>query len=92
MSPNELRSPFTPFPLQVSDGSSHEIRHAKFCMVLRTRFVPANASIGIPESAEWVEAIDNGEVIPIVQPVSSAGKPTLPEMGRQDKAGLRFPS
>jgi hypothetical protein len=79
MSPNDLlkftrKSPFVPFRLQVSDGTSYEIRHPEFCMVLQTSVVigvPANASTGIPESAEWVDARHIVKAIPLIQPINA---------------------
>jgi len=76
MSLNDLlkftrKSSFVPFRIQVSDGTSYEICHPEFCMVLQTSVVigvPANAATGIPESAEWVDARHIVKAIPLVQP------------------------
>lgn len=76
MSPNDLlkctrMSPFEPFRLQISDGSSYEIRHPEFCMVLQTSVVigtPGNTKNGIPESAVWVDARHIVKVFPLGQP------------------------
>lgn len=77
MSPNDLlkftrKKPFEPFRLVVSDGSTYEIRHPEFCMVLQTSVivgVPANLTSGVPESAEWIDARHILKVIPLGQSV-----------------------
>ena len=77
MSPNDIltftrKKPFQPFRLLVSDGSTYDVRHPEFCMVLQTSVVvgvPGDPATGIPESAEWVDARHIVKVIPLGQAV-----------------------
>jgi len=87
MSPNDLlkftrRQPFEPFRLVVTDGTTYDIRHPEFCMVLQTSVivgVPPNPGTGIPESAEWIDARHILKVIPLGQAVTGGdgGTPTI---------------
>jgi hypothetical protein len=81
MSPNDLlkftrKRPFEPFRLVVSDGTTHDIRHPEFCMVLQASViigVPGAPESGIPESAEWIDARHIVKVIPLTQATPGAG-------------------
>jgi hypothetical protein len=81
MSPSDVlrftrKKPFEPFRIVVSDGSTYEIRHPEFCMVLQTSViigVPGTPTGGIPESAEWIDARHIVKVIPL--------SPASPEAG-----------
>lgn len=87
MSPNDLlrftrREPFEPFRLQVTDGTTYDIRHPEFCMVLQTSVivgVPGNPAGNVPETAEWIDARHIVKVIPLTQ--APAGGDAAPSNG-----------
>ena len=79
MSPNDLltftrKKPFEPFRLVVSDGTTYDIRHPEFCMVLQTSVIvgvpPSPAAGGVPETAEWIDARHIVKVVPLAQSVA----------------------
>lgn len=85
MSPNDIltftrKKPFEPFRIVVSDGSTFEVRHPEFCMVLQTSVivgVPASLISGIPERVEWLDARHIVKLIPLTQtPTGEAAPPT----------------
>jgi hypothetical protein len=82
MSPNDLfdvlhRRPFEPFRIEVSDGSTYEVRHPELVMVGL-----GSISIGIPATGqpkpiyEHVETVSLGHVvklIPLAGPLGGNG-------------------
>ena len=57
----------------VTDGSTYDIPHPEFCMVLQTSVivgVPGDPGSKVPESAEWIDARHIVKVIPLTQPAT----------------------
>jgi hypothetical protein len=86
LSPNDLltftrKKPFEPFRLLVTDGTTYDIRHPEFCMVLQTSVivgVPGSPAGNVPERAEWIDARHIVKVIPLAQsaPGGDGGAPS----------------
>ncbi|MBY0513359.1 MAG: hypothetical protein K2P78_05550 [Gemmataceae bacterium] len=73
MSPNDIlyftrKKPFQPFRIEVSDGSSYEVRHPEFCMVLQTSVIiglTEPAGTIPPDRVEWIDARHIVKLIPL---------------------------
>jgi hypothetical protein len=81
MSPNDLltftrKRPFEPFRLVVSDGTTYDIRHPEFCMVLQTSIIIGLPGSDPPDRVEWINARHIVKVIPLAQATSGDGAPS----------------
>lgn len=93
MSPNDIltftrKKPFEPFRLLVTDGTTYDIRHPEFYMVLQTSVivgVPGNPQTKIPESAEWIDARHIVKLIPLTSSTTD-GDGTPPTNGTPGSA------
>lgn len=85
MSPADIlrltrKQPFEPFRLVVTDGTTYDIRHPEFCMVLQTSLIvgiPGAAESGPAENIVWLDPRHVLKIIPLPQTVTgSNGTPT----------------
>ncbi|MBX9626830.1 MAG: hypothetical protein K2X82_23725 [Gemmataceae bacterium] len=81
MSPADIQKftrakPFAPFRIMVMDGTSYDIPHPEFCMVLLTSVVVGvreNQSPGGPESAVWIDSRHIHKLIPLGGDAATTG-------------------
>jgi hypothetical protein len=77
MPPNDLltftrKRPFEPFRLVVTDGTTYDIHHPEFCMVLQTSVIVGLPGTVPPDRVEWIDARHIVKVIPLGQPAGGA--------------------
>ena len=69
------QKPFTPFRVEVSDGSSYEIRHPELVMVGLGAVIIGIPAAGQPQVYERAETVSLGHVVKLIPRESTASKP-----------------